>query len=123
MLVLGLAVAGFLVWNVATEANPDGELMTKIGVLALIANVVSALVLYRFRAADSNLRSVWVCSRNDAINNLLIIAAGGLVIYSNTAWPDLAVAAFIVLISLQSAVSLVRQAWGEYVKCRCVTCE
>ena len=87
--------------------------MGGIGALALLANVISAGLLYRYRQGDSNMRSVWLCSRNDAIANIAVILAASGVWASKTGWPDLAVGVVIAGLALISAVTVIRQARGE----------
>lgn len=87
--------------------------MSAIGALALATNVAAALLLMRYREGDTNVRSVWLCSRNDAIGNCAVIAAAGLVAVTGTAWPDLAVAAAMAALFLSSAVAIVRQSLAE----------
>ena len=84
-----------------------------LGALALAANVASAVLLYRFRGGDSNMNSAWLCSRNDAIGNLAVIAAASGVWMTGTAWPDLAVGAVIAGLALSASVRVIRQAGGE----------
>lgn len=88
--------------------------MGAIGVLALTANLASVFVLLPYKDGDANVRSVWLCSRNDAIGNLIVMAAALGVWSTASAWPDLAVAAIMAGIFLSSAVQILRQAWGEY---------
>jgi Co/Zn/Cd efflux system component len=92
---------------------PDAELMGAIGVVALIVNVTAALVLSRFRAGDANVTAIWLFSRNDAIANVAVIAAAGLVAWTGAAWPDLVVAGVIALLFLHSAYEIVRNARRE----------
>ena len=87
--------------------------MGAIGVLALAANLTSVLLLLRYRDGDANVRSVWLCSRNDAIGNLAVVLAAGGVWATTTAWPDLIVAAIMASLFLYSAIGIVRQALGE----------
>jgi len=77
--------------------------MAGVGLIALGANRTSAGLLMRFRDGDANLRSVWLCSRNDAINNLTVIGAAGLVAWTGSGWPDIAVAAAMAGLFLSSA--------------------
>ena len=84
-----------------------------IGFLALLANLAVALLLYRYRMGDSNRRSVWLCTRNDAIGNLAVMLAASGVVASGTAWPDLAVAAVMAALALSSSYRIIRQALGE----------
>jgi Co/Zn/Cd efflux system component len=111
--VMGLWVLGATVYRVLVLGLPDPLVMGAIGVLALVANITSALLLMRFRDGDANVRSVWLCSRNDAIGNVAVVGAAGLVALLGSAWPDLIVAALMALLFLSSAVQIVRQALGE----------
>jgi len=80
---------------------------------ALLANVSVALMLYRYRKGDANMRSVWLCSRNDAIGNVAVMAAAAGVFGMGTAWPDLLVAAIMGVLALSAAISVVRQSRAE----------
>jgi Co/Zn/Cd efflux system component len=88
--------------------------MGGIGVLALAANLTSVLLLLRYKDGDANVRSVWLCSRNDAIGNIVVMIAALGVWGTGTAWPDLAVAALMAGIFLTSSVQILSQAWAEY---------
>jgi Co/Zn/Cd efflux system component len=119
-LLKGAAMAGFgvwvlaySVWMAATGGVPEAPVMGLVGTLALAANVTGAALLYRHRSGDSNRRSVWLCSRNDAIANVAVIAAAGAVFATGSAWPDLAVGFFMAALSLHSAGQVIRQATGE----------
>lgn len=116
----GLAMGGFGLWVLATTVVhlmrgtlPDFAIMGVIGTLALVANVISAGLLYRYREGDSNMRSVWLCSRNDAIANIAVILAASGVWASKSGWPDLAVGVVIAGLALTSSVAVIRQARGE----------
>ena len=87
--------------------------MGVIGFIALAANLTVAALLYRYRQSDSQALSVWLCTRNDVLVNLAVIAAGAGVWASATAWPDIAVAAVIAYLGLSSAVRITRQALHE----------
>ncbi len=87
--------------------------MGMIGFLALTANVVSALILLRFRNGDANVRSVWLCTRNDAIGNVAVIFAAGLVVITASPWPDLVVAAAMSALFIQSSFKIIGQARAE----------
>ncbi len=119
-LAKGISMGVFGLWVLATTVEraydtepPVAEVMGAIGLLALAANLLCAYLLYRYRSGDSNMRSVWLCSRNDAIANIAVVAAGAGVWASGTAWPDLLVGGGIALLSCWAAVSIVRQAVGE----------
>src|SRR3546814_13635437 len=94
--------------------SPEAELMGGIGIAALAVNVTAALVLARFReGGDAQARAIWLFSRNDAINNVAVIIAAGLVYWLHSAWPALVVAAVIAAIFLHSAWELLRHARAE----------
>lgn len=113
MAAFGLWVLGSAVWRALTGSEPDPAVMSGIGVLALAVNVGVAVLLFSHRNGDSNRRSIWLCSRNDAIGNLAVIAAAGGVFASGTAWPDLAVAGVIAALNVSAAVHVVRLARAE----------
>ena len=87
--------------------------MGAVGLLALVANVSVALLLYRFRAGDANMRSVWLCTRNDALGNLAVLAAAAGVLGTGTAWPDLAVAGVMAMLAISGGWAVMRQARAE----------
>jgi Co/Zn/Cd efflux system component len=113
VLAFGLWVVGTAVWGAWRGALPHAETMGVIGALALVANVGVAALLYRFRDGDANMRSVWICSRNDAIGNVAVLVAALGVFGSGTRWPDLAVAAIMAALALQGGWQIVRQAAAE----------
>jgi len=92
---------------------PEANLMGGIGLVALLVNVVAAFVLSRFREGDANMRAVWLFSRNDALGNVAVIVAAGLVAWTGSAWPDLTVAVLIAGIFLHSAYEILRGARSE----------
>ena len=113
---LGLFAAiilGATIYRVFVVGSPDQMVMGWIGALAFSANVASVLILLRFRDGDANVRSVWLCSRNDAIGNLAVIAAAFGVAWTGTQWPDLLVALVLAGLFLTSAVKIIRQALEE----------
>ena len=110
---MGLWVLGSTAYSVLILEQPQAELMGAIGFAALIANLVSVVLLMRFKDGDSNVRSVWLCSRNDAIGNVGVLAAAGLVYLTASPWPDLVVAFFMAALFLQSAIRITRQARDE----------
>jgi len=109
----GVGVLGFALYAVFNGEVPSYTTMGVVGVLALAVNVGVAALQYRYRNGDSNMRSVWLCSRNDAIGNLAVLAAALLVGVTQTAWPDLVVAALMASLGLSASVSVIRQARGE----------
>jgi len=106
-------VLGASLWRIFAVAQPDDVVMSSIGLLAFCANVASVLLLLRYRDGDANVRSVWLCSRNDAIGNLGVIGAGILVGTTGTRWPDLFVAVVLAGLFLTSATKIIRQALAE----------
>ncbi len=92
---------------------PEAHTMGLIGTLAFLANMASVLILLKWRDGDSNVRSVWLCSRNDAIGNIGVILAGFAVAFTGSAWPDLIVAGLMAAIFLKSAASITAQARAE----------
>ena len=111
--VLGLWVLGSTLWRIFTDTVPEPLTMGIVGVLALAANMASVLLLLRFREGDANVRSVWLCSRNDAIGNVAVVIAASGVFATGTAWPDLTVAAIMASLFLTSSVRIIRQSLGE----------
>lgn len=111
---LGFWVIGMAMWRAMNSIPPDAELMGGIGVAALAINVFAVLILAPFReGGDAQARSIWLFSRNDAINNVAVIAAAALVFWLDSAWPDLIVAAFIAAVFLHSSLKIVRDAVTE----------
>ncbi len=113
LLIMGGLVLGNSVWALLQGSAPQGQMMVGIASLALVANVVSALLLMRHRQGDANIRSVWLCSRNDAIANLAVLVSGALVVWQGSRWPDLLVALAIAGLFTHSALSILRQANHE----------
>ncbi len=114
----GLWVAGSTVWHALAGGVPRADLMSGIGLLALVANLTVAVLLFQHRTGDSNRMSVWLCTRNDAIANVAVILAGAGVWLTDTHWPDVAVAAVIAYLGLTSAFQVTRQAAGELQRSR-----
>lgn len=113
MLLLAVAALWQGIHNILSGNLPHYETMGWVAALALVANVTSALLLYRSRGRDSNMQSVWLCSRNDAIANVAIIIAAGLVFLTSSLWPDFAVAMIIVWLEGSSALKIMAQAKQE----------
>jgi len=111
--VMGLWVFGSTVYRVFVLGVPNEIIMGSVALVAFAANVTSALLLLKFRNGDSNVRSVWLCSRNDAIGNLAVLLAAGGVYLTDTHWPDLLVALLMASLFLHSAFLIARQALGE----------
>jgi Co/Zn/Cd efflux system component len=110
---MGLFVFGATAYHVLVLGVPRAEVMGAIGLLALAANLTSVLLLMRYREGDANVRSVGLCSRNDAIGNVAVMIAALGVWGTATRWPDLAVAAIMAGLFLTSSVQILRQAIGE----------
>ena len=110
---MGLWVFGSTVFQILVLGVPQAEIMGAIGFLALVANLGSVLLLLKYRDGDANVRSVWLCSRNDAIGNLAVILAAGGVWSTSTAWPDLIVAGIMASLFLYSSIGIIRQAVDE----------
>ncbi len=106
--VFGSAILAFVNGTV-----PDPATMGAVGAVALAANVGVALLLYRYRTGDANMRSVWICSRNDAIGNVAVMLAALGVLGTGSAWPDLIVATIMAALALAGGVQVFRQAMGE----------
>ncbi len=113
MAAFGVFVLGRAAWLAAAGTVPEPLTMGVIGALALLANVSVAAMLYAWREGDANRRSVWLCSRNDAIGNLAVMAAALGVSGTGSGWPDLAVAAVMGLLALTAARAVIQQAWAE----------
>ena len=113
MAIYGIAVLGIALVNVWRGITPDATTMAGIAVLALAVNVGVALLLYAFRQRDANMRSVWLCSRNDAIGNIAVLLAAGGVFGTGTIWPDVAVAFVLGALGLTAGRAVIRQARME----------
>jgi len=111
--LFGLWVIGSAVHNMVVQTVPSPAVMGAVGFLALAANLGVAVLLYRHRTGDSNRRSVWLCTRNDAIGNLAVMLAASGVFASGSAWPDLAVAVVMATLALSSSYRVIAQAVGE----------
>ena len=111
--VFGFAVLGRAIWVMQAGITPEPLTMGAVGLLALIANVVVAATLFKFRQGDSDMRSVWLCSRNDAIANLAVMGAALGVFGTGTAWPDLAVATIMGLLAITAGVSVIKHAKAD----------
>jgi Co/Zn/Cd efflux system component len=113
MLGFGLFVLGRTVWAAKAGLVPEASTMGAIGFLALTANIFVALLLYNYRTGDANMRSVWLCSRNDAFGNIAVMLAALGVFGTGSAWPDLAVAAGMAGLAIWGGWSVVQHAMLE----------
>lgn len=111
--IFGLWVCGTIVWNTVTGIVPEPITMGTIGLVALAANAACFGLLWAYRSGDANMRSVWVCSRNDVLANIAVLLAAVGVFGTGTAWPDLLVAAIMAALALQGSVTVVRHARRE----------
>jgi Co/Zn/Cd efflux system component len=109
----GVFVLGKAFWNMQTGVTPQAETMGLVGFVALAVNAGVAWMLYRYRTGDANMRSVWICSRNDALGNLAVMLAALGVFGTGSAWPDLLVAAAMGALALWGAASVLAHARGE----------
>jgi Co/Zn/Cd efflux system component len=109
----GVFVLGKALWNLQAGVVPEPATMGAVGFAALVVNAGVAWMLYRYRTGDANMRSVWICSRNDALGNLAVMLAALGVFGTGSAWPDLVVATIMALLALWGAASVFGQARGE----------
>ena len=113
MMAFGLFVLGRATWMYSQGGTPEAITMGSIGLLALMANVAVAAMLYAYREGDANMRSVWLCSRNDAIGNIAVMLAALGVLAASSAWPDLLVASGMAVLALVGGWSVIQQALKE----------
>ncbi|WP_298962356.1 cation transporter [uncultured Roseibium sp.] len=114
LFLMGLWVAATTLYQVFVLGVPRAAVMGSIGFLALAVNLFSVLLLVRYKDGDANVRSVWLCSRNDAIGNVAVMLAAFGVWGTATAWPDLIVAGLMAGLFLSSAIQIFVQAIREY---------
>lgn len=110
----GLWVVGLVVWHALNGTTPHWETMGAVGIAALAANAICLALLTAWRQGDANMRSVWICSRNDVIANLAVLLAALGVFGTGTGWPDLIVAGVMATLALQGAAVVVTSAWAEW---------
>lgn len=110
MLGFGIFVLGRAIWVAQTGGIPEASTMGLIGFLALAANITVALLLYNYRTGDANMRSVWLCSRNDAFGNIAVMLAALGVFGTRSAWPDLIVAIGIAALAIWGGWSVIKHA-------------
>ena len=118
MTAFGLVVWARAVWVVQAGITPEPLTMGAVGLLALSANVSVAAMLFKFREGDSDMRSVWLCSRNDAISNIAVMVAALGVFGTGTAWPDLIVAAIMGTLAITAGISVMRHARSDIAQAR-----
>ena len=113
MMAFGVFVLARAAWMFNQGGTPEALTMGSVGLLALIANVAVAAMLYAYREGDANMRSVWLCSRNDAIGNIAVMLAALGVLGTGSAWPDLLVASGMAVLALMGGWSVIKQALSE----------
>ncbi|MEX0297770.1 MAG: cation transporter [Kordiimonas sp.] len=113
LFAMGIWVLGSTLYSVLYLHQPAAMIMGSVGIAALAANLLSVLLLVRFKDGDANVRSVWLCSRNDAIGNVMVIIAASGVWASGTGWPDILVAGIMASIFISGAISIIKQARHE----------
>ncbi|MFY9288000.1 MAG: cation transporter [Alphaproteobacteria bacterium] len=113
MVAFGIWIAGVTVQHALSGTVPEAPVMGAIGLLALIANATVALMLYRYRKGDSNMRSVWICSRNDALGNIAVMLAALGVFGTQSGWPDFIVAGIMATLALSGGIQIIRHAMQE----------
>jgi Co/Zn/Cd efflux system component len=111
--LFGFWVIGSTVWHSASGIVPQASTMGMVGFAAFVANLTVFGLLWAYRNGDSNMRSVWVCSRNDAAGNLAVLLAAAGVFGTGAGWPDVIVAGTVALLALQGSVQVMRSAWAE----------
>ena len=113
MAVFGLWVLATVVWHALHGTLPSAFTMGTVGFAALLANAASFGLLWAYRGGDANMRSAWICTRNDVLGNLAVLLAALGVFGTGTGWPDVIVAAIMSGLALQGAATVVRQSLGE----------
>ena len=111
--LFGLWVIGVTAWHAWQGTVPEAFTMGAVGVAALLANATSFALLWAYREGDSNMRSAWVCTRNDVLGNLAVLLAALGVFGTGTGWPDIAVAAIMAALALQGAWIVIGHSWSE----------
>ena len=114
LLLMGIWVFGSTIYSVFYMGVPQAQIMGSIGFMALTANLASVMILARYKDGDANVRSVWLCSRNDAIGNVAVMIAALGVWGTATGWPDLIVAGIMAGLFLSSAFQILSQAIKEW---------
>ncbi|MDX8385324.1 MAG: cation diffusion facilitator family transporter [Gallionella sp.] len=109
-LLLGVGVAIEAIWKLTADSLPDSTIMGIFGAIALIANTICFVLLSRYREGDINMRATWVCSRNDMIANVGVIIAAGLVLWTNSAMPDIVIGLIIAAVVIRSAWQIIGEA-------------
>jgi Co/Zn/Cd efflux system component len=111
--LFGLWIIGTAIWHTVQGTVPSAFTMGAVGFLALAANAASFGLLWVHRDGDANMRSAWICTRNDVFGNLAVLIAAAGVFGTGTGWPDVIVAAIMAALAVQGAVTVIRQAMAE----------
>jgi Co/Zn/Cd efflux system component len=111
--LFGLWVMGTVIWHAWHGTLPSAFTMGAVGFVALLANGVSFALLWSHRTGDANMRSAWICTRNDVLGNLAVLLAAAGVFGTGTGWPDVIVAAIMAGLAMQGAAIVIRQSIGE----------
>src|SRR3954466_5177390 len=111
--LFGLWVIGTVIWHLVHGTLPNAFTMGAVGFAALVANAASFGLLWAYREGDANMRSAWICTRNDVVGNLAVLLATLGVFGTGTVWPDIIVAAIMAALALQGAAVVIRQSLGE----------
>jgi Co/Zn/Cd efflux system component len=114
LFAMGVWIAATTLYQFFVLGVPEAEVMGLIGFLALATNLLSVYLLFAYKNGDANIRSVWLCSRNDAIGNVAVMGAAALVAWLNSGAPDLIVAGVMAALFLTSSYQILRQSWGEW---------
>ena len=114
LLAMGVWIAATTLYQFFVHGIPEAQVMGLIGFLALGANLLSVYFLFAYKDGDANIRSVWLCSRNDAIGNVAVMGAAVLVAWLNSGAPDLIVGGVMAVLFLSSAYQVLRRSWGEW---------
>jgi Co/Zn/Cd efflux system component len=109
----GLWVIGIIIWHTLHGTLPNAFTMGTVGLAALVANAASFGLLWAYRTGDANMRSAWICTRNDVLGNIAVLLAAVGVFGTGTGWPDVIVAAIMASLALQGAAVVARQAAEE----------
>jgi Co/Zn/Cd efflux system component len=109
----GLWILGSVIYSALNNGTPVASVMGSVGLMAMLANIIAAFLLYRYRNGDANMRSVWLCTRNDVLGNLAVVLAASGVFATGSQWPDLAVAVILASLALQASYQVLQQATQE----------
>lgn len=109
-LAFGIAIVVSIINSLLGEPEPIGLVMMAVAAAALVGNLICFTLLMKHRGEDVNMRSVWLCSRNDVIGNIAVITSGALVIWLGSPWPDIAVASLVALVFLHTSYVVLREA-------------